>query len=71
MAKFVKRPIEIEAEQLTEDTLIDTREGVMKAEAGDWLITGVQGEVYSCKNDIFRATYDPVDMTWEEWDKGS
>ena len=27
---------------------------------GDWIITGVQGEVYPCKPDIFKATYEPV-----------
>lgn len=25
---------------------------------GDWIITGVKGEVYACKPDIFEATYD-------------
>ena len=28
---------------------------------GDWIITGVQGEVYACKPDIFAATYEPVE----------
>lgn len=27
---------------------------------GDWIITGVQGEVYACKPDIFEKTYEPV-----------
>ncbi len=27
---------------------------------GDWIITGVQGEQYPCKPDIFIATYEPV-----------
>lgn len=38
--------------------LIPTLEGVMKASPGDWIITGVKGEVYPCKPDIFAATYD-------------
>lgn len=25
---------------------------------GDWIITGIQGEVYACKPDIFEATYE-------------
>lgn len=29
----------------------------------DWIITGIQGEKYPCKNDIFLATYDEVDDT--------
>jgi hypothetical protein len=40
---------------------IDTLEGVMVANPGDWIITGVQNERYPCKDEIFRATYEPVD----------
>lgn len=28
---------------------------------GDWIITGVKGEVYACKPDVFEQTYDPVE----------
>lgn len=28
---------------------------------GDWIITGIKGEVYPCKPDVFAATYEPVD----------
>lgn len=28
---------------------------------GDWIITGVKGEVYACKPDIFEATYEPAE----------
>ena len=41
--------------------LIPTLEGTMKMGRGDMLITGVKGEVYPCKPDIFAATYDPVE----------
>lgn len=40
--------------------LINTLEGVMTANSGDWIIRGVKGEVYPCKPDIFAATYEPV-----------
>ena len=40
--------------------LIATLEGVMKANYGDWIIRGVKGEFYSCKSDIFEATYERV-----------
>ena len=40
--------------------LIHTREGVMMAQAGDWIIKGIKGEFYPCKPDIFEATYEPV-----------
>lgn len=39
---------------------ISTLEGVMIVNAGDWVITGVKGEKYPCKPDIFEATYEPV-----------
>lgn len=38
--------------------IIDTLEGRMTANPGDWVIRGVQGEFYPCKPDIFAATYD-------------
>ena len=41
--------------------LIPTLEGTMRFERGDMLITGVRGEIYPCKRDIFDATYEPVD----------
>lgn len=41
--------------------LIPTLEGTMKMDRGDMLITGVKGEVYPCKPDIFAATYEPAD----------
>lgn len=88
MPKYRKRPVEIEARQLTPETVrdikrwigtsarihtdgvplgapiklaIDTLEGVMLADFGDWIIKGVVGEFYPIKADIFRATYEAVD----------
>lgn len=40
---------------------IKTLEGVMRAERGDWIIRGVKGEFYPCRDDIFRMTYEAVD----------
>lgn len=40
---------------------IVTLEGVMLASPGDWIIRGVQCEVYPCKPDIFEATYELVE----------
>jgi hypothetical protein len=37
---------------------VNTLEGVMTAQKGDWIIRGVKGELYPCKPDIFAATYD-------------
>lgn len=42
---------------------IDTKEGGHIVCPGDWIITGVAGERYPCKDAIFRATYDAVETT--------
>lgn len=42
---------------------IKTLEGVMTAKKGDWIIRGVKGEIYPCKDEIFRETYDFVSLT--------
>lgn len=39
---------------------IETLEGVMTATLGDWVIKGIKGEFYACKDDIFQATYEAV-----------
>ena len=43
------------------DIYIETLEGHMRAEVGDYIIKGVQGEFYPCKPDIFAKTYEWVD----------
>ena len=40
--------------------IIATLEGNHAANPGDWIIKGVQGELYPCKPDIFTATYEPA-----------
>jgi hypothetical protein len=76
MPKFRKKPIVIEAVKVTPENwnnisdniwqgssgkyYIATLEGDMVFEIGDWIITGIEGEQYSCKDSIFQETYDPV-----------
>lgn len=40
---------------------IETLEGPHVVRPGDWIITGVAGEHYPCRPDIFAATYDPAE----------
>ncbi len=40
---------------------IETLEGPVYASVGDWIITGINGERYACKPDVFAMTYEPVD----------
>lgn len=94
MNKFRKKPVEIEAFQMTkerrwnnadwptwlhmawnmepedagclfckdggEQLYIHTLEGDHQVAFGDWIIQGVNGELYPCKPDIFDKTYDPA-----------
>ncbi len=39
---------------------ITTLEGVMVANAGDYIIRGVENEMYPCREDIFEKTYEPA-----------
>lgn len=59
--KFRKKPIVVDAVLCIEREEIATLEGVMVANPGDWIITGVKGERYPCKPDIFAATYEAVE----------
>jgi len=73
--KFRKKPVVIEAVQFDGQTLpegvmrepgavdgyIDTLEWRTTVRPGEWVITGVKGERYPCKADIFEATYEPAE----------
>lgn len=41
--------------------LVQTTEGTMRGEEGDWIIRGVEGELYPCKPSVFAATYEGAD----------
>lgn len=61
MSKYRKKPVVIEAYQTDKEMDIETLEGTMHASAGDYIITGVNGEKYPCKPDIFDKTYERVE----------
>lgn len=58
--KYRKKPVVIKAYQTDKEVIIHTLEGDMTASIGDYIITGVNGEKYPCKPDIFEKTYEPV-----------
>jgi hypothetical protein len=73
--KFRKKPVEVEAYQFTSTNhvagvyrdkesstgfSIDTLEGKHEVTLNDWIITGVKGEKYPCKPDIFEMTYEDI-----------
>lgn len=64
MAKFRKKPVVIEAEQQNVAGFIRDNLHNMTAipyEAGDWIITGIKGEQYPCKDEVFKATYEAIE----------
>ena len=59
--KARKKPVVIEAYITDKPVDINTLEGVMHANVGDYIITGVNGEQYPCKPDIFKKTYEIIE----------
>ncbi len=58
--KYRKIPIVLEAYQTDEEMDIETLEGVMHASIGDYIVTGIKGEKYPVKPDIFEKLYEEV-----------
>ena len=58
--KYRKKPVVIEAYQTDVEMIIPTLEGDMHADQGDYIITGLRGEQYPCKPDVFERTYEEV-----------
>ena len=46
--------------------IIHTLEGDMVADIGDWIIRAGKGEIYPCKPDIFKMTYEAVEDDLEK-----
>ena len=67
--KFRKKPVVVDAYQTDKEMYIETLEGTMHAEKGDWIITGVHGEQYPCKPDIFEKTYEPATQDSEAFER--
>jgi len=57
----MKRPIVVHASQINEEFRVNTLEGNYKqGKPGDYLMRGVDGELYICDKEIFEKTYDWV-----------
>lgn len=62
---FRKRPVLVKAYQHDgqRPIFIDTLEGRMRADPGDWIVTGIRGEQYPVKPQVFAETYEAVPGT--------
>lgn len=59
--KWDERGCEYCGQSMYEHGWIDTEKGGYRICPSDWIIREAKGEFYSCKDDIFRATYEPVE----------
>lgn len=55
-----KKPVVISYKKIEEPFDVETLEGIMHGKAGDYLMRGVEGELYVCDADIFNKTYDKL-----------
>jgi hypothetical protein len=59
--KWFTGSVTVDNRTLEEAAIIETLEGTMIALEEDYIIKGVQGEIYPCKPDIFEQTYEKVE----------
>ena len=63
MRNCMKKQIVINAMQINEEFRVDTLEGNYKqGKPGDYLMRGIEGELYICDRDIFEKSYNWVDI---------
>ncbi|MFA6151560.1 MAG: hypothetical protein WC716_09590 [Chitinophagaceae bacterium] len=54
----IKKPIPVRCVQINEPFEVETLEGTFYGKAGDYLIIGIENEMYPCEQGIFKRTYD-------------
>ena len=55
---YVKKPLAIRAVQIDYPFMVASLEGKMSGKSGDYLISGIRGELYVCDKDIFEESYE-------------
>lgn len=58
---YVKKRIPVKAIQLGAAFEVETKEGTMQGKAGDYLVEGVEKELYPVDREIFEKTYERVE----------
>ena len=59
--EFGLNPVRVDYAVNPPQLVIETLEGEMRGNVGDWIIKGVNNEFYPCKPDIFAKTYDSIE----------
>jgi hypothetical protein len=63
MRGCMKKPVIVHAKQMQKGFRVDTMEGNYKqGKPGDYLMRGIEGELYICDRDIFEKTYGWIDV---------
>lgn len=57
-AGVYRKKVLARAIQMPEAFSVETLEGVMEGKAGDWLMIGVEGEMYPCDAAVFERSYE-------------
>ncbi|EMF0296977.1 hypothetical protein [Enterococcus hirae] len=62
MKKFKarKKPVIVDAYQTSKKIEIKTIEGILTAQPGDYIVTGIDGEQWPVKKSIFEKTYERI-----------
>lgn len=63
--KIVKYYYEETGQDLKRIWYVPTKQGKIKVNEGDWIITGIDGELYPCSPSIFEKVYEPVEFEEE------
>ena len=58
--KYRRKPIIVKATQTKVPKVVKTLEGDLKAQPGDWIVTGPAGEQWPVKKEVFSKTYEKV-----------
>lgn len=53
-----KKPVVVHAKKIDGPFCVDTLEGVMSGNPGDYLMKGINGELYPCKKEIFEKSFN-------------
>jgi hypothetical protein len=61
IAELLQWEVVEDGDKYATELIIETLEGNMTAQVGDWVVRGIKGEGYPVKPDIFEATYELVE----------
>lgn len=64
--RFVNDYSTLNYDEVANKYYVKTLEGQLYVDIGDYIIKGIKGEFYPCKPDIFKETYERVEVEADE-----